>query len=170
MYTCSYNPKKRRETRGDVIRPITISIAGSTPEDEGLHLEVIFTDVFLRVSPNTIELLNRILVTMYGGEVTKEDVEETLEDHSNLWDFKPFGDNDFWFLKTELAEDALEVDSFEEFSSRHAATRRKELCFLTIPTLVLSVEAGVGNKTLPMLLLESKFNGNVTDWSSAVNN
>lgn len=41
LYTCCYNPEKRADTRGSVIHPFSISIAGSTPEDQGLHLEVI---------------------------------------------------------------------------------------------------------------------------------
>lgn len=162
---------KRAETRGEFIYPVTVSIAGSTPEDEGLHLEVIFTDIRIRVSPDTIELLNRVLVTMSGREATDENVEEELDDHSNLWEFKSFADNEFWFLKTDLAEDALAVESLDDIETanqRHAAIRKKELCFLTMPSLVLTVEAGVGNKTLPMLLLESSFRGNVNDWSSKV--
>lgn len=40
MYTCCYNPDKRANTMGNVIYPFTISIAGATPHDEGLHIEV----------------------------------------------------------------------------------------------------------------------------------
>lgn len=40
LYTCSYNPARRAETRGDVLYPVSISIAGSTPESQGLHVEV----------------------------------------------------------------------------------------------------------------------------------
>lgn len=171
LYTCCYNPKKRAETRGEVIHPVTISVAGSTPEDEGLHLEVIFTDIRIRVSPDTIELLNRVLVTMSGGEATNENDEDELKDHSALWDFKSFADNEFWFLKTDVAQDALAVESIASeqlLEEHHAATRKKQLCFLTMPSLVFTVEAGVGNRTLPMLLLESSFRGYVNDWSSKV--
>lgn len=40
LYTCSYNPAKRLDTRSLVIHPLTISIAGSTPAGQGLHIEV----------------------------------------------------------------------------------------------------------------------------------
>lgn len=172
LYNCCYNPAKRAETRGEILHPITISVAGSTPEDEGLHLEVIFTDIRIRVSPDTIELLNRVWATMYGGEAKNENVDQELDDYSNLWDFKSYSDNEFWFLKTDVAQDALEMvasqGTFDTLESEHAVTRKKELCFMTIPSFVLTVEAGVGNKTLPMLLLESSFKGNVNDWSSQV--
>lgn len=109
------------------------------------------------------------MVTMYGGAEKDQNVEDELEDHSNLWDFKSFADNEFWFLKTDTAQDALQVASLTTMESHHAAIRKKELCFLTIPNLIFTVEAGVGNKTLPMLLLESSFRGKVNDWSSKVN-
>ena len=40
MYTCCFNPKKRASTEAKFLHPFTISVAGSTPENEGLHLEV----------------------------------------------------------------------------------------------------------------------------------
>lgn len=40
LYTCCYNPETRAETRASVVRKFSISVAGSTPEDKGLHLEV----------------------------------------------------------------------------------------------------------------------------------
>lgn len=108
---------------------------------------------------------------MSGGQTKNESIAEELDDYNSLWDFKPYGDNDFWFLKTDVAEDALEVASqgtLETIESEAAVIRKKELCFMTIPSLVLTIEAGVGNKTLPMLLLESSFQGNVNDWSSEI--
>lgn len=41
LYTCNYNPARRAETRSDILHPLTISLAGSTPEHKGLHVEVI---------------------------------------------------------------------------------------------------------------------------------
>lgn len=171
LYTCCYNPAKRAETRGEVLHPVTISVAGSTPDDKGLHLEVLFTDVRIRVSPDTIELLNRVLATMSGGGIAGEEAVEVLEDHSHLWDIKSYSDNDYWFLKTDVAEEALETlsQAVSDVSQYAQSTlKKRELCILTIPSLVLTLEAGVGNKTLPMLLLESSFQGNINDWSSEV--
>lgn len=40
LYTCCYNPEKRANTKGYVLHPVNISIAGSAPEYAGLHMEV----------------------------------------------------------------------------------------------------------------------------------
>jgi hypothetical protein len=43
-----------------------------------------------------------------------------------------------------------------------------EVCVLTAPSVVITVEAGVGNQTLPMILVDIGFQGSVKDWSTQV--
>lgn len=43
-----------------------------------------------------------------------------------------------------------------------------EICILTAPSVVITVEAGVGNQTLPMILVDIGFQGFVADWSTQV--
>ncbi|KAI4459978.1 vacuolar protein sorting-associated protein vps13 [Holotrichia oblita] len=162
MYTCYYNPEKRTNTKGNVLYPFTISIAGATPEGEGLHLEVCLTKMHLRVSPNIIELLNRVYVTMYRSSETAMVQDDTIQDHSQLWDFKPYKESDHWYLRTEVAD---EVD--EDLGVVESKVKKlNEICFVRVPALIITVEAGIGNKTLPMLLMESHFDGKIKNWSS----
>lgn len=73
----------------------------------------------------------------------------------------------------DVADDAIAIiESDTNFDSicSIGAPKLKELCIVSMPSFVLTLEAGVGNKTLPMLLLESSFQGNVNDWSSQVIN
>lgn len=68
--------------------------------------QLLITDVRLSVSPATIELLNRVLVTMTGsGESKDVDAEEQIN-HPNLWSQKQFTDADYWFLRTGNDETA----------------------------------------------------------------
>lgn len=43
MYKCNFNPVLRADTRYNILHPVTISLAGSTPEGKGLHIEVNIT-------------------------------------------------------------------------------------------------------------------------------
>lgn len=36
---------------------------------------------------------------MYGGDATKAQSCSTLNDYSDVWDYKPYAEDDFWFLK-----------------------------------------------------------------------
>ncbi|KAF2903862.1 hypothetical protein ILUMI_02321 [Ignelater luminosus] len=171
LYTCCYDPARRAETRGAVLHPVSISVAGSTPEGQGLHIEVCITDILINVSPSTIELLNRVYSTMYGGDATKTQSDFILNDYSDIWEYKPYVEDDFWFLKAETAEDAFEyigdaVTEEASVSTLFATPKVKELCIVSLSSLIITLEAGVGNKTLPMLLLQSSFQGTVNDWSS----
>lgn len=44
----------------------------------------------------------------------------------------------------------------------------KEMCNVSAMSIVVTVEAGVGTKTVPMLLLETSFEASVHNWSSKV--
>lgn len=81
------------------MRPFTISIAGSTPEGKGLHLDLCLTDIFVVVNPKTIELLSKCYFALYA--IPSEDIESTQKiDYADLWEMKRFEENDYWFLMT----------------------------------------------------------------------
>lgn len=69
------------------------------------------------------------------------------------------GDDALAMIGSESNYDTLNVSD---------APKLKELCIVSMSSFILTLEAGVGNKTLPMLLMESSFQGNVNDWSSQV--
>lgn len=50
----------------------------------------------------------------------------------------------------------------------HQAPPTGEICILTAPSIMITVEAGVGNQTLPMILVDIGFQGSVLDWSTQV--
>lgn len=67
---------------------------------------------------------------------------------------------------SEMGVDAL--SNLEDVKSEIAGSPKKEICIVQTPKLVITVEAGVGNQTLPMILLELSFQGKVRNWSSQV--
>ncbi|XP_066252738.1 intermembrane lipid transfer protein Vps13 isoform X1 [Euwallacea similis] len=163
LYTCNYNPAKRAETKANVLHPVTISLAGSTPEGKGLHVELLVEQVVLRVSPACIELLNRVLVTMSKSPASEDLREEDQFTFQSLWDQRSFQDNEFWFLKGEEAVEATEDSICEQNSTKPAL---QELCIISMPSIVVTMEAGVANKTVPFLLFETSLRGRAKNWSS----
>lgn len=57
------------------------------------------TQVRISVSPATIELINRCKATVVGYNAQEVKIVQKKE-HLNLWDSKPFNEQDYWFLKT----------------------------------------------------------------------
>lgn len=68
------------------------------------------------------------------------------------------------FLSSEVATEALEEFIYPDDET--VTAYKAELAIVSAPTILLTLEAGVGNKTLPMLLLHVGFQSNVNDWST----
>lgn len=160
LYSCCFNPKRRKETMAQILHPCRISLAGSTPEGQGLHLEVLMTDIRLRVSPATIGLLSSVQRQLAVASADAEGGEKEV-DYSNIWTPQKFQDADYWFLKTEVGEDVVTVTDITE-----GPVPTGEVCMLIAPSVVITVEAGVGSQTLPMILVDIGFHGSVKDWST----
>lgn len=69
-----------------------------------------------------------------------------------------------FFLFPEIAMEALE--DFTYLDDETVTAYKAELAIVSAPTILLTLEAGVGNKTLPMLLLHVDFQSNINDWST----
>nr|CAD7454577.1 unnamed protein product [Timema tahoe] len=162
LYSCCFNPSKRMETMAQILRPCSVSLAGSTPQGEGLHVDVCITDIRLGVSPGTIELLSKVQAALAAGTVEASEAARKEVEYADIWNPKPFNETEMWYLKTELGEEAVMVEPAVEPSPVPTG----EICIVAAPSIVITVEAGVGNQTLPMILLELGFQGTVHDWSS----
>ncbi|XP_011630655.2 LOW QUALITY PROTEIN: vacuolar protein sorting-associated protein 13 [Pogonomyrmex barbatus] len=164
LLTGIYNPAKRTDWIYQVLKPCSISVAGSTPDDKGLHLEIRCTDIHVSVSPGVIEILNKVIHTMTKKEEEDKNIIKPEPNYEGLWIITPFEENNYWFLKTEIA-----MEAFEEFAypdDEIVATYKPELAIVSAPTILFTLEAGVGNKTLPMLLLHLGFQSSIKDWST----
>lgn len=61
------------------------------------------------------------------------------------------------------ANEDLQFSDDEEIP---ATIYKPELAIVSAPTILLTLEAGIGNKTLPMLLLHLSFQSDIHDWST----
>lgn len=64
----------------------------------------------------------------------------------------------------ELESDKSSLQKNEELP----ILNKSENCLISIPSIVFTIEAGIGTKTMPMLLTECTFNGSINNWSSKV--
>ncbi|XP_049821668.1 intermembrane lipid transfer protein Vps13-like isoform X2 [Aethina tumida] len=161
MYICTYNPELRDASKKNILHPLTISLAGSTPEDKGLHLELIVTDVHLSVSPAIIELLSKVISTATAKEEITPEVGEVLVNLNTIWEEQCYEDNEPWYLKT--------ADAASEVTEDFQLLKKKcldEMCIVSVSSVSITLEAGVGNQTLPMIMVETSLRGCVRNWSS----
>lgn len=171
IFTACYNPSQRNNTTVQILTPCEINLLYSCPSDKKQHINIDCTEVALHVSPGTIEILSNILSTIATkSETVETDTEVEEKDFSNIWDPCSLKDNSYWFLETVKGKDeAVEITEdylCEEFSPEILAS---EELILEMKKIVITIEAGRGLRTVPMILLESSFHSEIKDWSSLLN-
>lgn len=168
FYTACFNPETRNSTLAKILSPCDIDIQCNIQENSQ-HMDILFKDLILHISPGTVHLITNILsslVTESAPDV--ENVEKVVDDFSGLWLSKKLEDCNFWFLQTVKSQNAVEaaedlvIPSVEETVT---PVTREQLLF-TMRKVVITIEAGVGNRTVPMILLESSFQADIRDWST----
>ncbi|GLH03016.1 Vacuolar protein sorting-associated protein 13 [Gryllus bimaculatus] len=160
IYSCCYHPDLRKSTMSQIVQPCSMKIEGSTT-----HFEVQFSNIRLRVSPGTINLLSRVITAAYSREENIGEDQNTEVNYSDIWIPKSINSSSHWFLKTEIGEEALEVTK-KPSHPKSEPQKTREVCILKMPSLTVTVEAGAGSCTLPMIMLTAGINAIALDWSS----
>lgn len=137
----------------------------------------------------TLALLNRVMATITSTDVDNEEQVKKAIFYDDLWSIKPFKPNAYWFLKTGkihnyfnlrvllychfqfffiLTEEAEEAIDLNEEPKVVVQPPVGEICLLSSPSIILSLEMEIGNDTLPVLVMQASLTGTVKDWSSEV--
>ncbi|XP_017837309.1 vacuolar protein sorting-associated protein 13 isoform X2 [Drosophila busckii] len=162
MYMCSFLPERREQTRHYILLPCVISLQGSTPEEEGLHLSLKLSDIIINVSPATIELLNKAMVSVTSGVAEKVAIDSATVDYSELWYPQAYNSRSYWFTKVEKGTDALQLVSSD---MRFEGRQKTEKCVIEVPGITLVIETGVGYYTKPLISLDTRITAVFNNWS-----
>ncbi|GFT91712.1 vacuolar protein sorting-associated protein 13 [Nephila pilipes] len=166
FYTACFNCDKRHETSAKILSPCDIDIQCNFRE-HSQHMDVMFRDLILHISPGTVHLLTNILSSIVSEPVVEDsEIKIEKEDYSNIWNEKALKENKYWFLETVTAKDAL-TEEKEESICPIPTTVHQQMLF-TMRKVVITIEAGVGTRTIPMLLMESSFQADIRDWASNI--
>lgn len=124
-------------------------------------MELLVSKIKICVSPATIELINKIMVTMTQQDNAQENEKKEPADYSDLWQPKYFEEEDFWFIKVDEAFDVLSLESLVV-----EPIGKEEQCLVSVPSIAIIIENGVGVHTIPMLFIETSMNAKISNWSS----
>ncbi|XP_017049520.1 vacuolar protein sorting-associated protein 13 [Drosophila ficusphila] len=161
MYMCAFLPERREMTRHYILHPCVISLQGSTPEEEGMHISLKLSDIIINVSPATIELLNKAMVSVTSGTTAQAVIAEESRNYSNLWHPRHFHNRTYWFTRPEKAVEALEMENISSDSLK----QKTEKCVIEIPSITLVIESGVGYYTKPLISLDTRITAVFNNWS-----
>ncbi|XP_063824261.1 intermembrane lipid transfer protein Vps13 isoform X2 [Ostrinia nubilalis] len=149
-----------------LLAPANLSLALSQPPGSGMHADISVSDIKLTVSPDIIALLNRVLATITSSDENETEQEQKAIYYKDLWNMQPFRANSYWFLKTDEAEEAINLEAASTDNSEEPAVPTGEICLLSSPSIVVSLEMDIGTETIPVLVMQASLTGQLKDWSS----
>uniref|UniRef100_A0A8C3R8D7 Vacuolar protein sorting 13 homolog A n=1 Tax=Cyanoderma ruficeps TaxID=181631 RepID=A0A8C3R8D7_9PASS len=159
MKACPFLPEERKGNITTVsLQPLGVYLkgaSGTNPQTADLTIK----SLTIEVSPIIINTVITITSALYQTtETTKEEISQIPPD---LWNKKDIKNLKMWFLE--------ETNENEEKNPNTELVPTGESLKINIESVFLTLEAGVGHRTVPMLLAKSSFVGEVKNWSTLIN-
>lgn len=90
----------------------------------------------------------------------EEPSQQTSGDQNSLWSLMNVANANYWFLGVDTASEVTE--SFTDVDS----SKDGETFGVTVKVVQVTLESGLGHRTVPLLLAESSFTCTAQNWSS----
>ncbi|XP_019410461.1 PREDICTED: vacuolar protein sorting-associated protein 13A isoform X1 [Crocodylus porosus] len=159
MKACPFLPEKRKGNITTVLQPCDLFFemlqSGTNPQ----MIEVSIKSLTVKVSPI---IINTVMSIMSAFSPTAETAQEDISPvPPDLWDKKDVKNLKMWFL--EESSENENTDTVAELVPTGQTLN------MEIASVIITLEAGVGHRTVPMLLAKSSFSGEVKNWSTLIN-
>ncbi|XP_063099462.1 intermembrane lipid transfer protein VPS13C isoform X5 [Cavia porcellus] len=159
VLACPFLREKRGQTITTVLQPCSLSMEKCTWASGKQNINIMVKEFIIKISPIILNTVMTIMAAM--SPKTKEDESrDTSKEMESLWDIKSIDDYNSWFLGVDMATEATE--SFRAMD--HPLI--EENCAVAVESVQVTLECGLGHRTVPLLLAESKFSGNIKNWTS----
>uniref|UniRef100_A0A3Q3WPE0 Uncharacterized protein n=1 Tax=Mola mola TaxID=94237 RepID=A0A3Q3WPE0_MOLML len=158
VVACPFLAEKRKNNVTTVLQPCEVFFQSSQSPTSPQAMEVSISALTLKVSPIIINTVITIQSALTPTAETPEELESPVP--VDLWEKRGWKELKLWFLE-EVGD--------EDTKSPAPLIPQGESLQVNIRSICLTLEAGVGHCTIPMLLAKSSFHGDVTNWSTLIN-
>nr|XP_046254686.1 vacuolar protein sorting-associated protein 13C isoform X2 [Scatophagus argus] len=159
VLACPFIRNKESEAITTVLRPCSVALETKTRPNQPLSGSVTVEEVIIKISPF---ILNTVM-TITAAMSAKQRDERNQESDSNvndLWSVMNIYSCNYWFLGVEEATEVTE--SFREQDGH----KDGENLAAEVKVVQVTLESGLGHRTVPLLLVESSLSGSAKNWSS----
>ncbi|XP_030049580.1 intermembrane lipid transfer protein VPS13A [Microcaecilia unicolor] len=156
---CPFLQEKRKGNITTVLQPCDLIFQSTQIGSGPQMIEMSIKSLTLKVSPVIINTV--ITITSAFSSTPEATEEENSPVPLDLWDYKEAKDLKMWFLE--------EPDESKKNTAVTKLVPTGETMKMSIDSIILTLEAGVGHRTVPMLLAKSSFFGDVKNWSTLIN-
>ncbi|XP_051484024.1 intermembrane lipid transfer protein VPS13C isoform X2 [Apus apus] len=159
VLACAFLKEKQDKSVTTVLRPCSL-VMENMVHVSGLQTVVVTVEeLIIKISPI---ILNTVMTIMSAikPKTTEEDSRGATEVSENLWQVKSIDECNAWFLGVDVATEATEA-----FKDREHV-QKQEKFDIVVKSVQITLECGLGHRTVPLLLVESVFSGVLKNWSS----
>jgi hypothetical protein len=174
-HTCTFNPAMRDKTLAQILQPTNLAMHYNSDAEMGrTRIDINLNNLVLNVFPGSLKIIldsyNTFMENLAeeaeaapSGLPWLEEEEpprpEPDDETDTLWEAKTFGEDEVWFLKPDTATDSLQLSQQHTDQLSLASTSSlmgDEQLVFNVNNLIVTLEVGTGNNTVPMILVESK--------------
>uniref|UniRef100_A0A8C8RP73 Vacuolar protein sorting-associated protein 13C n=1 Tax=Pelusios castaneus TaxID=367368 RepID=A0A8C8RP73_9SAUR len=159
VLACAFLREKQDTNITTVLQPCSLIVENMVHVSGIQNMAVTIQELIVKISPI---ILNTVMTIMAAikPKAKEEDSQGTTGESENLWDVKPINQCNAWFLGVDVATEATETYT----DSEHAL--KNENFDVAVKSVQITLECGLGHRTVPLLLIESAFSGTLKNWSS----
>ncbi|XP_057213556.1 vacuolar protein sorting-associated protein 13A isoform X2 [Triplophysa rosa] len=158
VVACPFLREKRENNVTTVLQPCQVFFQSNQSPTQPQTIELSISSLTLKVSPIIINTVITIQSALSPAAETPEELESPVP--HDLWERRNLRDLKLWFLEEEGEEDTQSVAPL---------IPQGESLKMNIQSICVTLEAGVGHRTMPMLLAKSSFHGDVKNWTTLIN-
>ncbi|XP_028721844.2 vacuolar protein sorting-associated protein 13C [Peromyscus leucopus] len=159
VLACPFLRERRGKSVTTVLQPCSLFMEKCTWASGKQNINIMVKEFVIKISPIILNTVMTILAAM-SPKAKEDESRDTAEEMGNLWAIKSITDYNSWFLGVDTATEVTE--NFRDFD--HPPV--EENCVIAVESVQVTLECGLGHRTVPLLLAESKFSGNVKNWTS----
>ncbi|KAM6426345.1 intermembrane lipid transfer protein VPS13C [Liasis olivaceus] len=159
VLACPFLQGKAKKNVTTVVQPCSLAVEATMNTSGVQSVDVIMDTLIVKVSPIILNTVMTILAAM-KSQAKEEESGGIACNPGNLWSIKSVDQCQNWFLGVDMATEVTETFLASE------QCEKKERFEVEVKSVQVTLECGLGHRTVPLLLAESAFSGTVRNWSS----
>ncbi|XP_077174397.1 intermembrane lipid transfer protein VPS13C isoform X2 [Paroedura picta] len=157
VLACPFLQEKGEKNVTTVLQPCSLKASVHTAEAQKVFVDM--DEFIVKVSPIILNTVVTIMAAM-KPKPKEEDFRVAACKAENLWGTRSLDQCHSWFLGVDEATEAT-----ESFQDTEQVAKTQSLDF-HVKSVQITLECGLGHRTVPLLLVESTLAGSAKNWSS----
>ncbi|XP_076984207.1 intermembrane lipid transfer protein VPS13C isoform X2 [Tamandua tetradactyla] len=159
VLACPFLREKRGKNITTVLQPCSLYMEKCTWASGKQNINIVVKEFIIKISPIILNTVMTIMAALTPKR-KEDESKDTSKAMENLWDVKSINDYNSWFLGVDMATEITE--NFKDID--HPLI--EENCDVVVESVQVTLECGLGHRTVPLLLAESTFSGSIKNWTS----